>query len=174
MPTPLPAASISSGLSGTSVCGSATRSRLARRSASARAASMAPSRAANISAVQPPRGNGELGPPLRGNSSTGASRIVERASIAAPAATSRRTTPAWFSAAAHISAVSPNQRSRTLTSAPASMRRLTVAATPVRAAVMITGSPASVAAFGSAPAFSSRATSASLPLVAASVSGRTP
>ena len=38
------------------------RSGSAPRSASARAASIAPSRAANISAVQPPRGNGEFGP----------------------------------------------------------------------------------------------------------------
>ena len=49
---------------------------MAPRAARVRAESIAPSRAANISAVHPPRGNGEFGPPLRGNSSTGASITV--------------------------------------------------------------------------------------------------
>ena len=48
-------------------------------------------------------------------------------------------------AAAHISAVSPNHRSRALTSAPRPISACTASALPVRAAVMSTGSPAGVA-----------------------------
>ena len=84
--------------------------RSAPSSASARAASIAPSRAAYISGVQPPRGNGEFGPPLlRELEHRRVERRVERALTSAPASTSARTASAWFSAAAHISAVSPNQ-----------------------------------------------------------------
>ena len=79
-------------VSATSVCGSATTLRSAPSSTSARAASSAPSRAAYISGVHPPRGNGMFGPPLFGNSSTGGSTERERALMSAPGEASARTT----------------------------------------------------------------------------------
>jgi hypothetical protein len=71
-------------------------------------------------------------------------------------------------------AVSPNHCSRAVTSAPRAMSRDTVSTLPVRAAVMITGSPAAVRALGSAPASSSASSTFTLPLVAASVIGAIP
>ena len=70
--------------------------RSAPASASARAVSIAPCRAANISGVQPPRGNGVFGPPLRGKLSLGVSSTVDRALMSAPASTSARVTSTWL------------------------------------------------------------------------------
>ena len=61
----------------------------------------------------------------------------------------------WFSAAAHISAVSPNQRSCALGSAPRASSMRMASTLPVRDAVISTVSPSGVAPFASAPACSS-------------------
>ena len=84
------------------------------------------------------------------------------------------TTAAWFCDAAHMSAVSPNHCSRALTSAPRLMSACTASTLPVRAAVMRTGSPASVRVLGSAPASIKAPSTLALPLVAASVIGWMP
>ncbi len=85
-----------------------------------------------------------------------------------------RATSAWFSAAAHIRAVSLNQCSRAFTSAPALSSAITGAGVPVLAAVISAVSPSGDAVSGSAPEFSSSETMAALPLTAASESGATP
>jgi hypothetical protein len=105
---------------------------------------------------------------------SGYSIVFDRASIAAPRAASARTAAALFSAAAHISAVSPRQPSTSLTLAPAAISRSITSGDPVRAAVIRIVSPSGVVAFGSAPASSSARVSRMLPLAAASESGVMP
>ena len=100
--------------------------------------------------------------------------MLERASTSAPAASSRATASALFSAAAHISAVWPRQLSVASIVAPAARSWSSTATRPVRAATIRTVSPAGVAVFGSAPAASSAPTTAGSPLSAASASGVMP
>ena len=87
--------------------------RSALPAASARPASIAFSRAAYISAVNPPRGRMVCPPTLR-------LYVVrlEWVSGLAPWSRSTFTASAWFCAAAHIRAVSPSQLSWAFTSAP--------------------------------------------------------
>ena len=71
-----------------------------------RADSRSPSRAANISAVKPPRGIGEIDEAALSFGGF-VSRSNERIFQSAPRSSSSLTTGAWRSAAAHISAVCP-------------------------------------------------------------------
>ena len=146
-----------------------TRFRSAPESISARTASCDPCRAAYISGVQLPSGSTDW--PVR---RLGTSSSFERALTSAPASTRTRTASGWFSAAAHIKAVSPNQFSRALMSAPALRRAFTTSGRPVRAAVIRIVSPSGSATFGLAPALRSVSVIARLPLIAASASGVMP
>jgi hypothetical protein len=73
-----------------------------------------------------------------------------------------------------MTAVSPNHFSRVLTLAPRAINVFSASTVPVRAAVMITGSPSAVLVFGSAPADSSASRTFALPFIAASVTGGKP
>ena len=94
--------------------------------------------------------------------------------MSAPASTSTRIASPWFSAAAHITAVSPSHFSRALTSAPRAINTFKASTRPVRAAVITTGSPSGVVVFGSAPAAINASIDFALPLIAASVIGCRP
>ena len=82
------------------------------------------------------------------------------------------TTAAWFSAAAHISAVCPRHASCVFTLAPKVSSIFTASTLPVRAAVISAVSPSPKAALGSAPAFRRASTIATLPTVARLVQRR--
>src|SRR3984893_12324349 len=84
------------------------------------------------------------------------------------------TTAAWFSAAAHISAVSPRHASRAPTLAPEASSILTASTLPDLEAVIRGVSPSPYEALGSAPDFRSAAIIATLATVQASCSGVTP
>ena len=89
----------------------------------------------------------------------------------APASISTFTASAWFSAAAHISAVWPAVGSTVSTVAPLASSIFTASALPVLAAVISTVSPSGMAVLASAPALRSAAIMAASPLVAARLSG---
>ena len=97
-------------------------------------------------------------------SRVGGSSTLERPLTSAPRAASAVTTAAWFSAAAHISAVCPCHCSFARTSAPASSSRFTAATLPERAASISGVSPSGPAASARAPAFSSASTIGAWPL----------
>ena len=96
----------------------------------------------------------------------------DRALTSAPASTSTRTTPAWFSAAAHISAVCPFHPSAALTLAPCASSCFTVSRLPVRAAAISAVSPSGSATLASAPAFNSFSTHGRVAVRAGEVEGR--
>ena len=101
------------------------------------------------SGVQLP--SGRIDWPLRRR---GTSRSRERSLTSAPASTSTLIASVWFSAAAHINAVSPYQFSRAFRSAPCRSRTASTSGLPVRAAVIRTVSPSGSTAFALAPASS--------------------
>ena len=139
-----------------------------------RADSMSPSRAANDSAVNPPRAIGEIDEAALSRG-TLVSRSNDRTFQSAPRSSSSFTTSEWRSAAAHISAVCPLYCSRAFTSAPRPSSIRTTSTLPVRAAVISTVSPSAVVSdFGSAPAFNSASTILALPAGTASERGVAP
>ena len=119
----------------------------------ARARSTSPFRAANISGVKP---------------------AVVSMLGSAPCSSSRRTMAGWGAASPHIRAVLRVSVVAAFTSAPWSRSASTIAALPVRAAVINAVSPLVRAAPPSAPPSSSRSTIARLAFSAARSSGVTP
>ncbi len=148
--------------------------RSALRSASAVTASAAPSRAAYMRGVQPPRGRTVTTIPDVSHLNSGKLRSFERSFVSAPIETSVLTAAALFCAAAHISAVCPCQFSRASIFAPVSTSSLMLSTLPVRAAVIRAVSPSGIALFGFAPALRSAATTVGSPFCAARRSGRQP
>ena len=116
--------------------------------------------------VQPPRANGMFGPPLFGNSSSGA---VDDVGARVDLGAGRRQR------ANHVGVIlgrRPHQRGLAEPAlagvdvgAARRQQRRTVSTLPVRAAVISTVSPSGVAVLASAPALSSMRTIAALPLV---------
>jgi hypothetical protein len=112
--------------------------------------------------------------PLRAANNNDVKPAVDRAETLAPLSSSTRTTAAWPSTAAHISAVCPRHASRVLTSAPRASSAWTAGSTPARDAAISGVSPSGFARFGSAPLSSSRWTMSEKPLALAMASGVTP
>ena len=108
------------------------------------------------------------------NLNSGHSSGFDLALTSAPASISTFTAAAWFSSAAYINDVWPCVSSAMLTLAPATRSCLTVAGSPVRAAVIRTDSPFGNVALASAPAFSRASTTAALPVSTARRNGPTP
>ena len=111
-------------------------------SRSARTASRWPARTAKRSADQP---------------------AVDRSSTSAPSSRRACTAAGWFSAAAHMRAVWPRQRSRARRSAPRASSIRMMRTSPVRAAVINAVSPSGRASFASPPASSRASTTGALP-----------
>ena len=141
-------------------------------SSSSCAHSAQPRRAAYSSGVKPPEGRACL----RGSAVTCRSQsfTVERALTSAPCCSSSFTMAGCASAAAHISAVWPRQRSRTFTFAPRLSSSFAASTLLVRAMIIRAVMPSSLDDSTSAPAASSLRITSTLPVTAASDSGVEP